>query len=174
MGQLPFEENKGFRLSSPDVILALGSLKSEVVERLVPFGVRKITEGSYCLRAKVFSHNIECNVGLRFSKINEIDVLSKIEIYRLDSPTSPESLRKSFDDFQKGLEQYFGPSTKARDRQMTITDKRYPKKSVTDTYTDFAWEIDNLVIYHYMLMTFGPEEHLIISLNSEKNVYLFE
>jgi len=71
-------------------------------------------------------------------------ILNELEFFR----QSYESLKASFDDFQKHFERSFG-------EPMT-------EQSETEEFPAFSWNLNGVRIIHYVMDRFGLEEHMRI------------
>ena len=88
-----------------------------------------------------------CRIGFHFDN----DHLSAFELYWSDEG----DLSKSFAEFQQWLEATFGPPTRRSDPDPTKID-------LSAGYSHFDWEVGPVLIKHYVLDRFGPEEHVWI------------
>jgi hypothetical protein len=132
----------GFPIESPNVFVPWGISESQLKSLLVEHGLKQVTHGYYtlsCVSLDGLSHQL----GFHFHPRHR-GTLNELEFFR----RSYESLKVSFDDFQKHFEQSFG--------------KPKIEESETEGYPAFSWSLNGVKIVHYVIERFGPEEHMRI------------
>lgn len=131
---------EGFAIEEPAVIVPWGATEDDILALLAPASPRRVTRGYITARVRVLG-GLDCMLGFHYRNAGR---LSELEFFR----AAPSLQRDSFDEFQRHVEQAFGPPS-----QTAEGDAGFPSHQ---------WRLPGARIVHYVFDRFGPEEHLRI------------
>jgi hypothetical protein len=134
--------SQGFQIENPQVFVPWGISEVELVD-LVPLAPHHVTTGYYvidCTSLSGLSHAL----GFHF-RPREDGKLRTLEFFR----RSYLDMHRSFDEFQRHLEETFGPPASESD----------PYEGMPH----YTWKVGKATIRHYVFDRFGPEEHVDIT-----------
>jgi hypothetical protein len=159
-------------IDKPEVFIPWDIDEKGLEYLLVNFGLKKVTDGYYCISCKSFG-GLHHELGFHFEKKDDEKESRKLENYaksigKILKTITPDynpkrdgklkelefyrksypDLKKSFDEFQSYFENEFGKPTQHKTRR--------------SGFYDYEWKLNGVIIYHYIYDRFGPEEHLRI------------
>ena len=133
---------EGFQLEVPPVFVPWNITEQRLRELLEPHGLRRITFGYFTLSCTSLG-GLAHQIGFHFIPRGS-DHLTELEFFR----DPPLDLGQSYEEFQKHLEQTFGPPTRTAPGRAGFPEHR--------------WVLPGATIVHYVLDRFGPEEFVRI------------
>ncbi len=148
--------SKGFQIEDPDVLVAWGSPVAEVLRAFVTKGAgepRQVTQLYYTARCMILG-GLWCEVGFHFEAKGSSSSLKKIELFG----NGERDIETSYRVFQDRLLKHFGSPTIEKPGTLGVS------------MPDRRWHVGSVVILHYVIDRFGPEEHLSIERQSAFSV----
>jgi hypothetical protein len=134
--------NKGFQIDNPKIFIPWNVDEKELTGLFNGHNLKHITTGYYTTSCTSLN-GLTCMLGFHFEPRSN-GRLNELEFFR----TNYEDQKKSFEDFQTHFESAFG--------QPTETAKG------NEGFNNYAWQLNNVQIVHYVFDRFGPEEHMRI------------
>jgi hypothetical protein len=139
---LNMDISKGFQIDNPKIFVPWDIGEKELTDLFNSHELKHITTGYYAIGCTSLN-SLTCMLGFHFVPRSN-GRLNELEFFR----TNYDDQKKSFDEFQMHFVNTFG--------QPTETAKG------NEGNNNFAWQLNNVEIIHYVFDRFGPEEHMRI------------
>jgi hypothetical protein len=139
---LNMDINKGFQIDSPKIFVKWDIDEKELTDLFNGHDLKHVTTGYYTTSCTSLN-GLTCMLGFHFDPRSN-GRLNELEFFR----TNYDDQRKSFEEFQTHFVSVFGQPTETA--------------SGNEGFNNYAWQLNNVQIVHYVFDRFGPEEHMRI------------
>jgi hypothetical protein len=140
--KLNMDINKGSQIDSPKIFVPWDVEEKELTDLFNGHELKHVTTGYYTTSCTSLN-GLTCMLGFHFDPRSN-GRLNELEFFR----TNYDDQRKSFEEFQTHFVNVFGqPSETAKGNE---------------GFNNYAWQLNNVQIVHYIFDRFGPEEHMRI------------
>ena len=140
--KLIMDINKGFQIDSPKIFVPWNVDEKELTNLFNGQELKYVTTGYYTASCTSLN-GLTCMLGFHFDPRSN-GRLNELEFFR----TNYEDQKKSFEEFQTHFVNVFGqPSETSKGKE---------------GFNNYAWQLNNVQIVHYVFDRFGPEEHMRI------------
>lgn len=133
---------EGYKIDEPDIFIPWDIDEQTLTQRLDGYDLKHVTTGYFTISCKSLN-GLKCMLGFHFEP-RKNGYLNELEFFRTDYSDQ----EKSFNEFQSHFETEFGKPTS--------------ESNGNEGFKNFAWNLDNVQIVHYVFDRFGPEEHMRI------------
>jgi len=139
--------NRGFQIDNPEAFIPWGITEQQLIT-ILGKKLRLVTDGYYSLTCESLG-GLKHELGFHFEP-RRMGILKLLEFFRRSYP----DLHNSFNEFQTFFVREFGAPTTS--------------KPGSEGVPDHKWLSKNVIIRHYIVDRFGPEEHLTIEKSNLK------
>ena len=134
--------HEGFQIDEPNIFIPWNIDEKDLTQKLNGHNLEHVTKGYYTISCKTLN-GLNCMLGFHFEP-RKNGLLNELEFFRTDYSDQD----KSFEDFQSHLESAFGKPTSESDGH--------------EGFKNYAWNLNDVQIVHFVFDRFGPEEHVRI------------
>jgi hypothetical protein len=133
---------EGYKIDEPQIFIPWGIDEITLIQKLDGHDFKHVTTGYYTISCKSLN-GLDCKLGFHFEP-RKNGFLNELEFFRTDYSNQV----KSFNEFQSYFENEFGKPTS--------------ESNGNEGFKNYAWNLGNVQIVHYVFDRFGLEEHMRI------------